>query len=256
MAARKKKLTARRGDVVAIRLADGTYGLGQVAEWTRHSMRLIVYTGRTSAPVPIADLGRPIASLDLTNELVEDGVWPVVEHRECRFDAPTRPEGVSKGGHAAGYLLDVFHGLGVLVGAESIDFHYEPMLLPSVDPRELEEGLARAVAAGRGPRGALMQMPQASPSDEVASSGPAELRISIRFAGGGMPASADLRLRHELERRLKEFGTVSDAGAGEGRLDVWVQVPHGHQAVTRAELILRELGILDRAEIEARSVPV
>ncbi|MEO7095937.1 MAG: hypothetical protein ABI175_21935 [Polyangiales bacterium] len=40
---RRKRVSANRGDVVAIALEDGTFGFGQVLEWTKHSVVLAVY---------------------------------------------------------------------------------------------------------------------------------------------------------------------------------------------------------------------
>jgi hypothetical protein len=82
--------------------------------------------------------------------------------------------------------------------------------------------------------------------------GPAEIEISIRYTGDGMPSLDELRERQALERRLAETGCgeITDAGAGEGLLEIYLEVQDAAVALPIVEGLVAELGLSPRTTIE------
>jgi hypothetical protein len=89
------------------------------------------------------------------------------------------------------------------------------------------------------------------PSPEV-TEGPAEIHIQILYPGNDLPTVEQLRKRHDLERRLEQAGAgeVTDAGAGEGVMDVFLATDDVQRAMPIVERALEELGLKDDALIE------
>lgn len=77
--------------------------------------------------------------------------------------------------------------------------------------------------------------------------------VKLKLAGDGMATPAELHERQALEAEIEKrgIGTIVDAGSGEGweTLQVAVDVPNA--AAEEIRNLLRELDLLDRAEIRA-----
>ncbi len=87
------------------------------------------------------------------------------------------------------------------------------------------------------------------------SEGPAEIAILVSYEGDGMPSTEDLRLRQELERRIEEsrHGEVTDAGAGQGLLELYIATDDVAKARPAVDAIIDALGLADRTVVEVHA---
>jgi hypothetical protein len=79
-------LKPKVGDVFAIPLPDGDQAIGQVVACVEElgsvGCALFAFKQRPGAALPV--LSQPVAVLLVTQELLQRGVWPVLEHRSSR----------------------------------------------------------------------------------------------------------------------------------------------------------------------------
>lgn len=77
------------------------------------------------------------------------------------------------------------------------------------------------------------------------------LTIKLKLAGDGMATPAELHERQALEAEIekRDIGTIVDTGSGEGWATLQVGVVDPNTAVEQVRNLLRERGLLDRAEI-------
>jgi hypothetical protein len=80
----------------------------------------------------------------------------------------------------------------------------------------------------------------------------AEIHITIRYDGAGLPSLAELAARRQLEDALEdeEVGDVVDAGGGMGVMDIYLDVDDVPAALARAKAIVARLGLADRTIVE------
>lgn len=91
-------------------------------------------------------------------------------------------------------------------------------------------------------------------SDEVV--GPAEIEIGIRYEGDGMPTVDQLRERQTLEKKLEEAGCgeITDAGAGQGLLEICLEVEDAAAAMPIVQRLVAEMGLSGRTTIEVTAL--
>jgi len=252
--AKKKKIEAREGDLFAIPLCDGSFGLGHVVHVVvcgrDRTPSIVLLSAHGHALQQLLDHGRvPVSAMIVTGDMLADGDWPIIGN-----ESPTYPFAIPRDDEpgsschtaiAAPRLLEFLHGIRKLPPDWKPSLQ-EQLLLPGMRmPPGWKDGAIGAEASG-GPRASTAA---ANPPE-----GPGELHVAILYEGNGMPTVEDLRLRQEAERRLGEIGEVTEAGAGGGIMDIYVQVDSGRRALARTALILRELGVTDRSETEVRPI--
>lgn len=77
--------------------------------------------------------------------------------------------------------------------------------------------------------------------------------VKLKLAGDGMATPAELHERQALEAEIEKrgIGTIVDAGSGDGWATLQVGVIDPNVAAEQVRNLLRERGLLDRAEISA-----
>jgi hypothetical protein len=79
------------------------------------------------------------------------------------------------------------------------------------------------------------------------------ITIKLKLAGDGMATPSELHERQALEAEIekREIGSIIDAGSGGGWATMQVGVVDPKIAPEQLRNVLRERGLLDRAEIRA-----
>ena len=82
------------------------------------------------------------------------------------------------------------------------------------------------------------------------------LLVKLKLAGDGMATPAELHQRQALESAIETrgIGSIVDAGSGEGWATLQVSVVDPPNAAERIRELLREQGLIERAEIVTASV--
>ena len=131
------------GDIFGVPLPDGSMALGQVLGCEREALNSVgcaLFGDRFTGAAEFV-LGKPIAVLLVTPDLLNKGIWPILQSRELQVPAEGRPYerfraqswvGVNVTGSAnAAELLAAYHGL-----APWDDWHdpqyLDKLLLPGV----------------------------------------------------------------------------------------------------------------------------
>ena len=75
--------------------------------------------------------------------------------------------------------------------------------------------------------------------------------VKLKLAGDGMATPAELHERQALEAEIEKrgIGTIVDAGSGDGWATLQVGVADPNAVAEQVRNLLRERGLLDRAEI-------
>jgi hypothetical protein len=78
------------------------------------------------------------------------------------------------------------------------------------------------------------------------------LLVKLKLAGDGMATPAELHQRQALEAEIEKrgIGAIVDTGSGDGWATLQVGVTDPSAAAERIRELLREQGLLDRAEIK------
>jgi hypothetical protein len=270
-------------------LVDGTYGLGHIVSYPGLAIcaffgdRARTLTDLTEGIDRKAQ--HPIAILTVTDCELRSGEWPAICFREPRYPASWIPKYMCEGAMSctsgvAIELLEAYHGL-IPWDMDADPKENEKLLLPGVDvpetvrymrdfpPEELARLLARYVSSedlgyyltlkGLSSDAALARclardglLPAGKATSTEVTEGPAEIHIQILYPGNDLPTVEQLRKRHALEHRLEQAGAgeVTDAGGGEGVMDVFLATDAVERAMPIVEQALAELGIKDDALIE------
>ena len=249
----RKRIKPKSGDVVAVPLFDGTYGLGHVVFYD-YVFIFALFGKRTTRPdeltVDLDDaLAQPIAILTLAGDVLRSGEWPVLAFREPTYPSAWLPkfrcEGAESHTATAGpALLAAYHGL------TPWDYYKDPkenerLLLPGVP-------VPATVRYKRDFPPPFGTAPAASPTLAPPVKGPAEIHIAIVYPGKDLPTVEQLRKRQELERRLEEenAGEVTDAGGGEGVMDIYLETDEVQRAMPIVERLVAELGLREDTLVE------
>jgi hypothetical protein len=123
------------GDLIAIPLEDGSFGLGHVVERPGEIMVVLaLLTARAAKAAALADVeaGQPIACLEVTGEDIRDGDWPIVGSRPCEYgpEVATR-YGESYSDNACELVLSRWHELIEYVARDRL---LPGVYFPGVDP--------------------------------------------------------------------------------------------------------------------------
>jgi hypothetical protein len=238
---KRKRVRSRAGQVVAIPLVDGTFGLGHVALKPYLEITVALFARRARSPEELAAAMHealaedPIATLAVPDNPICDGSWAVIGSSERSYPAEVLDKhGRSFSSSYAPNLLSAYHGLlpwderGPRAPAA-----YGDNLLPGVKvPPTVRYTKDLPPPATTAP----------APATEV-TEGPAEVHIQIVYPGDVLPSVELLRRRQELERRLEEAGAgeVTDAGSGGGVMDVYLTTDDVQRALP---LVRKEIGAL------------
>jgi hypothetical protein len=245
-AKRRRQREGSAGDWVGIALEDGTWGVAQVVGTTYSRCPMIVlFSGHAAMPAELAPdaAGRPIAAMNVTGDMIEDGLWPILcttEITPAVRALPRRDEGRTTVALSAVDILDHLHGVRPITPL-LVDWHSE-WLLPGVSlPPGVDDTPSPAAASG----------PEDTFDEDVeqVTSGPALVKIQIRYAGIEMPDDADAGRSHRIEDEIEKLGVgeVTDTGSGDGALDIWFET----KDATKARAVVAEL--LEREGVTARS---
>ena len=252
---KRRRIKPKAGDVFAVPLCDRTYGLGHVVFYD-YSFIGALFGKRSSRQEDlIVDLDealtRPIAMLVLTGGELRSGEWPVLAFREPVYPSALIPKfhgegAVSYTATAGPGLLDAYHGL------VPWDYFKDPkenekMLLPGVP-------VPSTVRYKRDFPPPLGTAPAAPPTPEPpVTKGPAEIHLQILYPGKDLPTAEQLHKRQELERRVEEEGAgeVTDAGGGEGVMDIYLATDDVQRAMPIVERLVATLGLAEDTLIEA-----
>ena len=255
---KRKRTTPKAGVIFAVPLCDGTYGLGHVVVYEYDAMCALFGT-RSATPEDLLHgldevLSRPVAIVTLTGGELRSGEWPVIAFREPAYPPAWIPKfegegAVSYTATAGVGLLNAYHGLIPWDYMLATPDFYKSMLLPGV-PVPPTVRYKRDFALSEQP--AAVHGAPSEPTPQV-TEGPAEIHIQILYPGNGLPTVEQLHKRQELERRVEEEGAgeVTDAGGGEGVLDIYLETGDVERAMPIVERLVAELGLAEDTLIEA-----
>jgi hypothetical protein len=127
-ARRRKKIEPSVGDLVALPLNDGSYGLGHVVAHSGYiGITVVLLTARASQREALAtmDPGSPIACFKITGGDIRDGDWSIVGNHPAAYP-PTvsAPAGQSWTDNICTAVLERWHGLR--------EYNMHGLLLPGV----------------------------------------------------------------------------------------------------------------------------
>ena len=251
---KRKRVPVRTGQLVAIPLQDGTWGLGHVAFFEYRSIKCALYACRAGSPEQLAGVvdeafrTRPVALRELTSDEIRDGDWPVIGERPPEYPAKWLDmRGYSYTASMARSFLNAYHGLVPWDGMAAEPRLYEFLLLPGV-PIPPSARYKRDFAASSDPASPPHEGGQAVEVTE----GPAEVHIQTVYPGLGLPSVELLRRRQQLERELESRGAgeVTDAGVGEGVMDVHLETQDVRAAMIVVKAIINELGLGEDSIVE------
>src|SRR5262249_19746261 len=136
---KRKRIKPEAGDLFAVPLIDGTFGLGHVIDVDNYLGPLALFGRRASSPSELTnDLGHtlkaPLTILVLTNNALESGEWLIIGNKKPEYSAfaiPTDGKGTSHTFGAASYFLNAYHGLIPWDGMYD-PREYDKLLIPGV----------------------------------------------------------------------------------------------------------------------------
>lgn len=253
---KRKRVKVAAGQIVAVPLIDGTYGLLHVVVF-KIGIIAAHFAHRGAPPEGLLDgvdealRTGPIAMLKVTSDEIRVGDWPVIGHRDRTYPAEMLDmKGISYTASMSRHLFNAYYGLLPWDGMHDPRC-YEKMLLPGVPvpptvryKRDFEKEAAAAAASA----------PTTNPAPPV-TDGPAEIHIEIKYPGEGLPSIELLHRRQALERSLAEAGAgeVTDAGGGGGVMDVYLQTSDVRRALPLVRAAVRAAGFEKDTTIEASS---
>lgn len=257
---KRKRVRVAAGQLVAVPLIDGTYGLLHVVIFNI-SIIAAHFAHRSATPDGLLDgidealKKGPIAMLEVTSDEIRVGDWPVIGQRE-----PTYPpsmldmKGESYTAGMSRFLLSAYHGLRPWDEMFNPRY-YERALLPGVPvpptvryKRDFAEDAARAAAAS--------PTVPAGDTEAPVTDGAAEIHIEIKYPGDALPSIELLHRRQALEQSLEEAGAgeVTDAGGGGGVMDVYLQTSDVRRAMPLVEAAVKAAGFEKDATIETTAL--
>jgi hypothetical protein len=159
-------------------------------------------------------------------------------------------KGSSHTSQIVGSLLSAYHGLIAWDWLHDPRY-YEKLLLPGVK--------VPPTIRYKKDIGSPLDAPRAAApanDDPESVTGAAEIHVSIAYRGDGLPSVDLLRRRQALERRLEADGAgeVTDAGAGEGVMDLYLATQDARRALPLVRRAIAELGFGDDASIEVEDL--
>ncbi len=255
---RRKRVKVKTGQIVAVPLRDGSFGLAHVAHYygcavTAH------FAHREATPERLLDglegamKDRLLTILDVTSDEIQDGRWPVIGHKEPMYPATMLDmKGTSYTGNMSKWFFDAYYGLVPWDGMHDPRY-YEKMLLPGVPvpstvryKRDFERDAAAQAAAP-----ANTAATQPAPEQAIIQ-GPGVIHIEIKYDGEGLPSMELLHRRQAIEEGLESagVGTVTDAGGGGGLMDIYLETKDVAQAIPFMHAAIKAAGFEKDVRIE------
>ncbi|MFT3769640.1 MAG: RHS repeat-associated core domain-containing protein [Minicystis sp.] len=249
----RKRTKFRVGDLFAVPLKDGTWGLGHVVA-ADLAICCLVFAARaasTDALRAVLDdaLREPIGAAVITDFTIARGTWPVIGHRAPHYPDLRLPKlsGEGASSYTDGVLaefLEAYHGLRPWNEWPEVATWYRDILLSHLP-----------IPSTARFQGAPAVQPAARKPSSV-TEGPAIVTVRIVYPGTGFPSADLVRRRHEMERRLEAEGAgeVEGAESGAGTMQVFLRADDVRCAVPLVEKIGAELGFADDMLIETAPV--
>jgi hypothetical protein len=252
----RKRVKVKDGQLAAVPLMDGTWGLLHVARFTG-GIIAAHFAHRAKTPEQLLEgleeamAKKLIAIADVTANDVKDGSWPIIGFRQPEYPEPLLDmKGRSHTSNFSEFLLNAYYGLRAW--DEMYDpLYYEKALLPGVPVPptvRYQRDFAKDAAA-------CNQTPTADAEPRV-TEGPAEIHIEIKYPGDALPSIDLLHRRQALEDALEASGAgeVTDAGGGGGVMDVYLQTDDARRALPLVEAAVHAHGFANDARIEASAL--
>lgn len=249
--AKRRRVKVAPGQLIAVPLLDGTCGLVHVVSG-KLSIIVAHYAHRAATREGLIDrldealAPGPIAMLEVTSDEIGVGDWSVIGSREAKYPASMLDmKGRSYTAGMSRFLLSAYHGLRPWDEMHDPRY-YEKALLPgvSVPPtvrykRDFEKEAAAAPAPS-------------SAAEPPVADGPAVIHIEIKYPGDALPSIPLLHRRQALERALEEAGAgeVTDAGAGGGVMDIYLDTKDVRHAMPLVRDAVKQAGFEQDATIE------
>ncbi len=249
-------------DIVAIPLEDGSFGLAQVTSDTRYCSTYLIFANRFTSPAAIsANLDRatqgPISHLELDNDAVECGEWPIVGRGSPRGTFPNAPytsASVSYSNNTAANVIKFYNRGSRIVVAEFFQKYILPGVAIPADSRPVqpEPHAARLMPASlieAAADGSWLSAP-------AAVAGPAEISVKLLFEGSGTADAALIRRIEALEQNLdaSPLAAVVSRGTTHEFIDVSIRTFDWLGTMMNVEASLEQLKLADESLVEFRAL--
>lgn len=260
----RRKIKIEAGQVVGVPLCDGSFGLAHIARYDL-SIWCVLYDQRErdiaklSEQIEPAMKSHPIAVMEVTSNLVEDGLWPIIGTVvPCYAPELLDTKGWSYVGTNTQFLFEAYYGLRPWDEA-AIPKWYDNMLLPGVPvppsvryKRDFEKETTGNSDKQPRPADSAVSPHEETPAPNPPRDKPGEIHIQMKYPGEGLPSIELLHQRQALERALEETGAgeVSDAGGGGGEMDVYLQTDSILRAIPLVKAALHKAGFTRDVTIE------
>ncbi len=264
--AKRRRVKVKTGQIVAVPLRDGTFGLGHVAQYTYLQAILAHFDHRAKHAADLIEGAeeamkhRLLTILAVTSDEIYDGHWPVIGHKEPTYPAALLDmKGTSHTGNVSRWFFDAYYGLVPWDAMAATPRYFENMLLAGVPvpptaryKRDFEKGAETAV--GTTPGGAAVEASPVTDSEQVAmnTEGAGVVHIAIKYDGDGLPSIPLLKRRQAIEDALESAGVgeVTDAGGGGGIMDIYLETKDMSHAMPFVHAAIKEVGFEKDARIE------
>jgi hypothetical protein len=257
MAIRKtKRQKPKPYDFLAIPLRDGSLGLGEFigngnlgdnrTSSIYDSPLCVLYGVRESSLELLRDrldnltLSDVVGLAALGTLEIQRGIWLVIgNHASSKFtylaSLPKAHEG-SYTGEIFEEFLEAYHSLRSWNDYPMAPIWFREILLPHLQPPSQKGAPA--------PKGSPTSEVKPMTEPQPAPSGPAQVHVTITYAGEGLPSVALLRKRRSVEAWIERehLGEVTDAGGGGGVMDIFVDAPNARKAITAVREKLDKIG--------------
>lgn len=250
MASKKKKLAIEQDQLLALPLADGSYGLAHVARaLDPHSTLYVLHSSRAAQPDDLAVLADPrdAIAVGVTDDLpVSTGDWRIIGKRRLDYARPMpQLEGKWGGYKILPNQLSAYHGL---IPWDASVFYRENLLpgVPNPPPEarfkkdfdEVAPGrfVLREEARGRGGT----DLPKGAPARRSAATadGPALLEINVLLEQGRQSQTMSALEHAFAAAGIGDVETI-ETGRNDGYL--FVAVESGLEGKQAAEALLEKL---------------
>jgi len=265
---KRLKIQPKPGMLLAVPLFDGSVGLAHVAyvaepEPGGFSTTCGFFAIRAASAqelkqlhIPDSVLSHPIFIRTIESESIPKGEWEIVGMRDIEYVNVNIRERLQSNWKwfdgemgMAPMLLSMYHGLFPWDGYKKDPEFLTKRLLPGFtkpdtarymqefDPVVLKKlGFQIVTKQGPSPR---------SHSPGPWPTGPGNIVIQILYPGNGLPAVNQLERRRSVEDRIGQLkiGEIVDAGAGEGIMELVVEVPSVSIAYPLINKIISDLGL-------------
>ena len=270
----KKTVAIDVGDVIAIPMLDETYAVGQIC-YTIHfpgtrtiariaiaifACRLDSATCSMAAAENLTDWRSPVMVVSPTIDMIRYRAWPIIGRRSFdgyqNFDVGQRvgATGVDKTSET-GFLVQAY--AECFWGIFPWDYfgdpkHIDKLLLPghTVPPYPAQARFKKDFSADE--IFVLEQRSTARARTWLMTKWPPRrnkktIHIQYPLAGSGLPTVSELRIRHAVETAIHECraGEISDAGGGEGVMDIYVITKDVVKARPLLEKVLADASIVN-----------